>query len=137
MILSCGAVIYRKVDGIPFYLLVKSFSWEFPKGRQEEGEDTFTTALREVKEETGLDNLVFPDQEYKDSTPYKGVGGRKITRLYVASTTTEELTLPINPELGKAEHNEYKWCTFEQANLLLSARLRVMLDWANEKVKNG
>lgn len=32
--------------------------WDLPKGKQEPGEDTVTTALREVSEETGLCNLL-------------------------------------------------------------------------------
>lgn len=31
--------------------------WGFPKGRKEENKETISTAIREIKEETGLDNL--------------------------------------------------------------------------------
>ncbi|HCZ22126.1 MAG TPA: NUDIX hydrolase, partial [Rikenellaceae bacterium] len=31
--------------------------WDLPKGHREEGEDIRTTALREVQEETGVDEL--------------------------------------------------------------------------------
>ena len=54
---SCGAVVFcRSNHGIK-YLLVCEHSgyWVFPKGHTEAGETEQMTALREVKEETGLD----------------------------------------------------------------------------------
>ena len=54
---SCGAIIYRKHDGKLQLLLVKhkyGGHWVFPKGHVEDGENEFQTALREVREETGL-----------------------------------------------------------------------------------
>ncbi|MBO4447707.1 MAG: NUDIX domain-containing protein [Bacteroidales bacterium] len=49
-----GLVSNRRGD----YLLIKrSGLWDLPKGHQEEGEDISVTALREVQEETGVDQL--------------------------------------------------------------------------------
>ena len=54
---SCGAVVYcRKDNGIQYLLACeRSGYWVFPKGHMEAGESEHDTALREVKEETGLD----------------------------------------------------------------------------------
>lgn len=55
---SCGAVVYRNIDEKYQLLLIKhkfGGHWSFPKGHVEKGENEFQTALREVKEETGLD----------------------------------------------------------------------------------
>ena len=54
---SCGAVVYCQEDNEIRYLLAyeRSGYWVFPKGHMEEGESEHDTALREVKEETGLD----------------------------------------------------------------------------------
>lgn len=55
---SCGVVPYRMVNGKPeFLLLFQRFSktWSFPKGHMEPGESEAQTALRELKEESGLD----------------------------------------------------------------------------------
>lgn len=55
---SFALIIPKKED--KFFLVriyrypVKSYSWEFPKGLLEEGEDTKGTALRELEEEAGL-----------------------------------------------------------------------------------
>lgn len=54
---SCGAVVYCQVGDEIKYLLAyeRSGYWVFPKGHMEAGESEHDTALREVKEETGLE----------------------------------------------------------------------------------
>ena len=53
---SCGAVVYCKEDEEIKYVLVCEHGgyWVFPKGHVEAGETEQETALREIKEETGL-----------------------------------------------------------------------------------
>ena len=54
---SCGAVVVDRSGPQPLYLLVLQGAghWSPPKGHVEEGEDEQETAMREIKEETGLD----------------------------------------------------------------------------------
>lgn len=55
---SCGALVYHKNEDHIQFLLIKSRygeHWSFPKGHVEGQETEVETALREVKEETGLD----------------------------------------------------------------------------------
>lgn len=53
-----GLVENRRGD----YLLIKRDGlWDLPKGHQEAGEDIMVTALREVQEETGVDDLSLGD----------------------------------------------------------------------------
>ena len=55
---SCGAVVLRKNQGRLQVLLIKHINgghWAFPKGHVERGETEEQTALREIKEETGLE----------------------------------------------------------------------------------
>lgn len=57
---SCGAIVFTYENGIRKYLIIRGtgsyqgFSG-FPKGHMEAGETEQETALREVKEEAGLD----------------------------------------------------------------------------------
>lgn len=53
---SCGAVVFTRAGGQVRYLLVANRAgiYGFPKGHVEPGETETETALREVREETGL-----------------------------------------------------------------------------------
>ena len=49
-----GLVSNRRGD---FLLIFRNGLWDLPKGHQEAGEDISVTALREVRDETGVDDL--------------------------------------------------------------------------------
>lgn len=49
-----GLVANRRGD---FLLISRNGLWDLPKGHREAGEDVATTALRQVQEETGVDQL--------------------------------------------------------------------------------
>ena len=74
---SCGAVVfYPKQEGAEVLLIkhVNGGHWSFPKGHVERGETEPQTAMREIKEETGLD--VTLDTSYRKVVTYspkKGV----------------------------------------------------------------
>ena len=53
-----GLVSNRRGDVL---LIRRNELWDLPKGHQEEGEDIRVTALREVQEETGVDQLELRD----------------------------------------------------------------------------
>lgn len=67
---SCGGVIYKIIEGEIFVLLVKHNRghFSFPKGHVEFGETEEETAIREIKEETGIDARV--DINYRYSITY-------------------------------------------------------------------
>ena len=55
---SAGAVVFRETDdGREYLLLQNAGRWDFPKGGVERGEKELETVLREVAEETGLNDL--------------------------------------------------------------------------------
>lgn len=53
---SCGAVVFTRVNDQVKYLLIANLKeiYGFPKGHVEPGETEEATALREIREETGL-----------------------------------------------------------------------------------
>jgi len=54
-----------------------------------------------------------------------------VARYYLAESPTADVELPVNPELGKPEHHEYRWLTFDAATRLAVPRVRVVLQWAH------
>lgn len=55
---SAGGIVYREEDGQVTVLITQSSAhdgWIFPKGHLEHGETSSDAALREVKEETGVE----------------------------------------------------------------------------------
>ena len=54
---SCGAVVFTRINNEIKYLLIRSLTgvYGFPKGHVEDGETEEETALREVREEVGLE----------------------------------------------------------------------------------
>ena len=128
---SAGVVVVHVVGAAVQYLLLRAYkNWDFPKGLVEPGEQPLDAALREVKEETTLENLAFDwGQDYMDTGPYnKG----KISRYYVARSNDTRVHLPINPELGFPEHQEARWVRFETALDMVSPRLKPVIHWASD-----
>ena len=56
---SAGGVVVRARDGLHHVLLIRDpyRNWGLPKGHLEAGEDAAAAALREVREETGLERV--------------------------------------------------------------------------------
>ena len=56
---SAGAIIFRIENWVTYYLLLHypSKHWEFAKGHIEKGEDSGQAAVREIQEETGLQDV--------------------------------------------------------------------------------
>lgn len=134
--LSAGVVVVRRHRDGPRYLLLRAYEyWDFPKGMVEPGEEPLAAAVREVLEETGL-SLRPEDflwgKGYQETPPY-GMG--KVARYYVAESAQGEPYLPVNPALGKPEHEEWRWVSYEEARRLLSSRLKSVLNWADWMVQ--
>jgi 8-oxo-dGTP pyrophosphatase MutT (NUDIX family) len=107
-------------------LILRAFrNWDFPKGMLEPGESPLDAARRETREETGLADLRFDwGESFVDTVPY---ADGKIARYFFAVSEAGEAMLPISEELGRPEHDEFRWTIFEEAAKLLPARLAPVL----------
>ena len=133
---AAGAVIFRRTEhGLRFLVLRAYGNWDFPKGLVEAGESKLNAAKREIAEETGLVDLTFPfAEEHRETLPY---ANGKVARYYLAETDQAEITLPVSPELGRPEHHEWRWVSYEEAEDLLPPRLSPVLDWAHDTIAGG
>jgi bis(5'-nucleosidyl)-tetraphosphatase len=132
-LLSAGIVVVRFRNGVAQYLLLRAFRyWDFPKGRVEPGEQPLDAAIRETGEEAALSQLGFRwGETYIETEPY---GNHKVARYYLAEADQGEVRLPVNPELGHPEHDEFRWLPYEAARALLVPRVAAVLDWAHAQV---
>ncbi|SCZ52788.1 bis(5'-nucleosyl)-tetraphosphatase [Thiohalomonas denitrificans] len=134
--LSAGVVVVRRFKGSWWFLLLRAYrNWDFPKGRVEENETPMQAALREVAEETGIEDLRFPwGKVYSETAPYRR---NKVARYYLGETRQERFELRVNPDLGRPEHHEGRWCTSSEAARLLPDRLQPVLSWAVAMIERG
>ena len=127
-ILSAGVIPARRTAEGWRILVLRAFrNWDFPKGVVDAGEDAKAAAVRETAEETALSNLDFAFGDgYRETMPY---AGGKVARYYLGVTEQGQITLPVSAELGRAEHDEWRWVDFTEAASLLPPRLQPILQW--------
>ncbi len=66
--LSAGVVVVRRAPAGWLFLMLRAYrNWDFPKGVVDTGEEPLAAALREVKEETLIDDvqLIWGDEYYE------------------------------------------------------------------------
>ena len=137
MILSAGIIPVRAKEEDFEFLLLRCFKyWDFPKGEIDEGELPLQSALRELREETTIENVEFKWGEsfYETEVYSKG----KTARYYLAEVLgTPTVDLSPNPESGIVEHHEYRWVNFEQGMKLTNPRIQKVFEWARDQLKSG
>lgn len=136
MIVSCGIIPFIIKDGKPQYLMLKSYNyWDFPKGKQEEGERDIDTALRETEEEAGLTEFKFIVSKYVETKPYRGSGGKKVGRYFIGEVLDPDaVEIKPNPESGKIEHEEYRWFDYMEGMKIAVPRIQEVLSWGHKNV---
>ena len=110
---SAGAIVFRREKKEIKYLLIKYGwgHWEFPRGGIEKGESLKGTARREIKEETGIEDVKFIEgfkEWIKFFFKLKGKNIMKIATFLLAETKTKEVEL-------SHEHDDYLWLDYRNA----------------------
>lgn len=102
---SCGCIILKnnKVLLIGAKDPDGEMFWSFPKGHQEPDETDIETAIRETKEETGLDVEIVDTNPIKTGHLVPGTDIYKDILLFVAKPLNDEL----NPQKEEAEQIEW------------------------------
>ena len=132
MIQSAGVIVIDKTGNEPTVLCVRAYAnWDFPKGQLDEGETHIEAAVRELEEETTLtlsdirlNGLSAPSITY-------GSGDRKKTATYFLADriSSKDPFLPVSPELGKPENDEYRWVKASQLQTLMTKRLSPVVSY--------
>lgn len=126
--LSAGIVVLHAEAKQWRVLLLRAYrNWDFPKGLVESDEAPLSAAIRETEEETGIprEALIFRwGERYFETAPY---AGNKVARYYVAQTHHTHVQLMPLPGRTRAEHHEYRWCLFAEAQQLMVPRLHTIL----------
>lgn len=131
---SSGVVILRKEKNGFLVLLMRSHDyWDFPKGGIEINETKLTAAIREVKEETGIEDLNFKWGKIFYETESYGCLN-KTAYYFLAETNTFNVCIENNPLTGLKEHEEYKWVNLKEAKSMTVNRIKRVLDWVEERI---
>lgn len=116
---SAGGVVFRLADGKPLYLLIRDSygNWGFPKGHLEPGELPEATAMREVREETGLADLCVRGRTEAIDWYFRFRGRliHKVCHFFLLETSETE-TRPQHAEGITA----CRWVGFEEGEALIS-----------------
>jgi bis(5'-nucleosidyl)-tetraphosphatase len=111
---SAGAVIFSiKYSGNVFFLLLRYSAghWDFPKGNIEDGENEVQAACREIREETGIENVVFLEG-FNKKVEYNYRRHRNVIHkevvFFLAKTGSQRVIL-------SNEHIAFSWTDFDSA----------------------
>ena len=111
---SCGAVIVKAADTPQFLLVLQNDGhWGFPKGHVEGAETETETAMREIREETGLEVTI--DDRFRTVDNYSPKPGVTKDVVYFLATPMAGRLTPQLSEISCA-----RWCTFAEAERMFN-----------------
>lgn len=110
---SAGVILYRQLKDSREYLLLHypGGHFDFPKGHLEQDETEREAAYRELKEETGIDRVIWIEG-FREKMHYffmmKGVKISKYVTFFLARTSQKKVTISF-------EHRDALWLPYEEA----------------------
>ena len=113
---SCGAIVFRRFHGNIQILLIKHINsghWSFPKGHIENNETETETAVREIKEETGIDVNI--DPTFRETVSYFP---KKDTQKVVVYFIAQAKNFQYKPQ--EDEISEIRWVDIVYAKQILT-----------------
>lgn len=134
---SCGVVPFRWERGQVLYLIISSAltrreHWEFAKGGVEAGEREVDTALRELREETGVSEVELL-RNFREPIRYiyrrpEGLVSKQVV-YFLGRVKNPTVTLRID------EAKDFRWATYDEAKgLLRHGNARILLERAHARI---
>ena len=127
---SCGFVAYKRIENINHYLIIKSLNGDvgFPKGHMESEESELETAIRELKEETGVDVKVIQGFRRQIEYELRRIPDTIKQSVYFLGQCTSDKIICQEAEVAEASFISYedalKILTFEETkNILKDAEI--------------
>ena len=122
---SCGFIVYKEENNENYYLIIKSHNGDvgFPKGHMEPGENELQTAIRELKEETGIDVDTIHDFRYQIEYSLPRVPDAMKQTVYFLGKCASDDIIIQEAEVASAEFVTYdkaiEKLTFEETKNML------------------
>jgi 8-oxo-dGTP pyrophosphatase MutT (NUDIX family) len=125
---SAGGVLVRSIRGRPMLAAIrpqgKARVWALPKGKIDGGESAAETAVREVREETGVEGRLVEklgDIRYVYTASWEGASGERIFKVvsFFLLRAARGRIGAIEEEM-RVEVAEARWLPLEEAPQLLS-----------------
>lgn len=113
---AAGGLVYNNEGKVLF--IFRNGKWDLPKGGKEKGESIEQAAIREVEEETGVNNLTIVEELQKTYHVFRrnGIYKLKVTKWFKMKTNFKGVTKPQENEgIEKVE-----WLNQEQINEALT-----------------
>lgn len=136
---SYGVIPFVRIgDGVHFLVAHENGRngfWKFPKGGEKEGEDPQTTALRELREETGIEidsDALIRSRTFSESYFFNDDSGaivRKLNTFYLGEME-KIYTNPDALQIDQKEFDDSMLGSFEDIYPLLQPSARSMLSEA-------
>ena len=130
---ACGFLIIRERDSREFLLMKHEDRWDLPKGHVDPGETEMQCALRELLEETGIDNnAIVVHPEFRFTTNYlvrkKRFGTSPVNKTLVVYLATLRRDVKIVP----TEHPDYQWIVWNPPHQIQEKTIDPLLAYAEQ-----
>lgn len=125
IIIAAGGFITNEEDEV--LMIYRRGKWDLPKGKKEAEETIQACALREIKEETGLQNVLLGPEfaitihEYTDT--YSGLNIEKHTHWFKMKGQKKEILVPQTIE----DISEIKWVSKNELDAFLKNTYATLL----------
>ena len=125
---SAGGVLVRTIGGRPMVAAIRPQGrdrvWALPKGRIDEGETPAETAVREVREETGVEGRLVEklgDVRYVYTASWEGASGERIFKVVsFFLLRAGRGRIDAIDESMRVEVDEARWLPLDEAPRLLT-----------------